>query len=117
MIRIKLGMPGLAVKTFALYTSAILEARILSPPAPAEEWREAMDRLSERSCAIYRGYVRENPDFLAYFRQATPEGELAALPLASRPTHRKKGGGVESLRAIPWIFSWMQNRLMRAAKR
>ena len=112
MIRTKLGMPGLAVKTLALYTSAILEAGILRPPAPRDEWRETMDRLSRTSCALYREVVRDNPDFLEYFRQATPEGELGALPLASRPTHRKQGGGVESLRAIPWIFSWMQNRLM-----
>jgi len=112
MIRVKLGMTGLAVKTFAVYTSAILEARILQPPTPGPAWRDAMDRLAARSCAAYRGVVRETPEFLTYFRQATPEGELAALPLASRPTSRKKGGGIESLRAIPWIFSWMQNRLM-----
>ena len=112
MIRTKLGMTGLAVKTLALYTSAILEARAARPPEPLPEWRALMDRVSERSCAIYRGVVRENPDFLSYFRQATPEGELGALPLASRPTSRKKDGGIESLRAIPWIFSWTQNRLM-----
>lgn len=112
MIRTKLGMTGLAVKTLALYTSAILEARTARPPDPRPEWRTLMDRVSERSCAIYRGVVRENPDFLSYFRQATPEGELGALPLASRPTSRKKDGGIEALRAIPWIFSWTQNRLM-----
>jgi phosphoenolpyruvate carboxylase len=112
MIRTKLGMTGLAVKTLAVYTSAILEARTLHPPTPKNEWREIMDRLADRSCARYRATVQETPDFLDYFRQATPEGELGALPLASRPTSRKQGGGIESLRAIPWIFSWMQNRLM-----
>jgi phosphoenolpyruvate carboxylase len=112
MIRTKLGMTGLAVKTLALYTSAILEARSANPPAPSDAWRATMDRLALRSCDAYRAVVRDNPDFLRYFRQATPEGELAELPLASRPTSRKKGGGIESLRAIPWIFSWMQNRLM-----
>ncbi len=112
MIRTKLGMTGLAVKTLALYTSAILEARTVSPPEPRPEWRELMDRVAQNSCDIYRGVVRGNPDFLPYFRQATPEGELGALPLASRPTSRKKDGGIEALRAIPWIFSWTQNRLM-----
>lgn len=113
MIRTKLGMTGLAVKTLALYTSAILEARAARPPAPSAEWRQTMDRLADRSCTAYRAVVRENPDFLTYFRQATPEGELAALPLASRPAHRnREDAGIESLRAIPWIFSWMQNRLM-----
>jgi len=112
MIRTKLGMSGLAVKTLALYTSAILEARTVRPPEPQGAWRDAMERMAASSCEIYRGVVRDNPDFLRYFRQATPEGELGALPLASRPTSRKKGGGIESLRAIPWIFSWTQNRLM-----
>ncbi|MEM1403513.1 MAG: phosphoenolpyruvate carboxylase [Pseudomonadota bacterium] len=112
MIRTKLGMTGLAVKTFALYTSAILEAQVISPPAPKPEWRETMDRLAESSCNAYRRVVRDTADFITYFREATPEGELSVLPLASRPTRRKQGGGIESLRAIPWIFSWTQNRLM-----
>jgi phosphoenolpyruvate carboxylase len=112
MIRTKLGMPGLAVKTLALYTSAVLEAQTVTPPTPEPAWRDTMDRLAERSCTAYRAVVRDNPRFVEYFRQATPETELAALPLASRPTHRKRGGGIESLRAIPWIFAWMQNRLM-----
>ncbi|GAB5412997.1 MAG: phosphoenolpyruvate carboxylase [Congregibacter sp.] len=112
MIRTKLGMSGLAVKTLAVYTSAVLEAQVANPPAPQPAWRETMDRLAASSCNTYRGVVRDDTDFLTYFRQATPEGELSYLPLASRPTHRKKDGGIESLRAIPWIFSWMQNRLM-----
>lgn len=112
MIRTKLGMTGLAVKTFALYTSAVLEARTAHPPTPKEHWRQTMDRLAAHSCDEYRGVVRDDPRFLTYFREATPEGELGALPLASRPTSRKKDGGIESLRAIPWIFSWTQNRLM-----
>jgi phosphoenolpyruvate carboxylase len=112
MIRTKLGMTGLAVKTLAVYTSAVLAARTASPPAPKDAWRATMDRLAARSCRAYRAVVRDDPDFLSYFRQATPEGELGALPLASRPTSRKKDGGIESLRAIPWIFSWTQNRLM-----
>jgi phosphoenolpyruvate carboxylase len=59
--------------------------------------------------------VREEPDFVAYFRSATPEQELAKLPLGSRPARRAAGGGIESLRAIPWIFAWSQNRLMLPA--
>ncbi|WOJ95424.1 phosphoenolpyruvate carboxylase [Congregibacter brevis] len=112
MIRTKLGMTGLAVKTLALYTSAILEARTAHPPKPKAHWRETMNRLGESSCDAYRAVVRDDPRFLTYFREATPEGELGALPLASRPTSRKKDGGIEALRAIPWIFSWTQNRLM-----
>ena len=59
--------------------------------------------------------MRGEPDFVPYFRAATPEQELAKLPLGSRPSKRNPNGGVESLRAIPWIFAWMQNRLMLPA--
>ncbi len=64
-----------------------------------------MDELSDISCDLYRGYVRENKDFVPYFRSATPEQELGKLPLGSRPAKRRPTGGVESLRAIPWIFA------------
>ena len=115
MIRFKYGLPEVAVASLSLYTSAILEANLLPPPEPKDEWRAVMDQLSEVSCGIYRGYVRENPDFVPYFRSATPELELGKLPLGSRPAKRRPSGGVESLRAIPWIFAWTQNRLMLPA--
>ncbi len=114
-IRAKLGLPAIAIKTLGLYTSAILQANLLEPPAPKPAWREVMERIAETSCQHYRAVVREEPRFVDYFRQATPEQELARLPLGSRPARRKAGGGIESLRAIPWIFAWSQNRLMLPA--
>ncbi|MEN8470595.1 phosphoenolpyruvate carboxylase, partial [Enterobacter cloacae subsp. cloacae] len=92
-----------------------LEANLLPPPEPKESWCRIMDELSDISCDLYRGYVRENKDFVPYFRSATPEQELGKLPLGSRPAKRRPTGGVESLRAIPWIFAWTQNRLMLPA--
>ena len=115
MIRFKLGIPDLAIKTLALYTDAILEANLLPPPAPKQEWRDLMNKMSDISCTIYQDTVHRNPDFIPYFYQATPEAELARLPLGSRPAKRRPNGGVESLRAIPWIFGWTQNRLMLPA--
>ncbi|CAH0541687.1 phosphoenolpyruvate carboxylase [Vibrio marisflavi] len=115
MIRFKLGLPDVAVNSFNLYASAILEANLLPPPEPKHEWRNLMDELSDVSCEAYRGIVRGEPDFVPYFRQATPELELGKLPLGSRPAKRNPKGGVESLRAIPWIFSWSQNRLVLPA--
>ena len=115
MIRTKLGWTSLAVKTLALYTTAICRANLLTPPAPRPEWRQMMEILSAESCLAYRDVVREEPDFVPYFRHATPEQELAKLPLGSRPARRAGGGGIESLRAIPWIFAWSQNRLMLPA--
>ncbi|MBA6411869.1 phosphoenolpyruvate carboxylase [Parahaliea sp. F7430] len=115
MIRAKLGWSSLAVQTLALYTTAICRANLSTPPAPRPEWREVMEALSEDSCAAYRAVIRGEPEFVSYFRYATPEQELAGLPLGSRPARRAGGGGIESLRAIPWIFAWSQNRLMLPA--
>ena len=115
MIRFKYGLPEVTISSLSLYTSAILEANLLPPPEPKASWRQIMDELSTISCEMYRGYVRENDKFVPYFRSATPELELGKLPLGSRPAKRRPNGGVESLRAIPWIFAWTQNRLMLPA--
>lgn len=111
-IRYKFGLPRLATRSLHLYASAILESLITPPPAPKAEWRQLMETMAERSCDVYRSYVRDKADFVRYFRQATPEQELSSLPLGSRPSKRKSDGGIESLRAIPWIFAWSQNRLV-----
>ena len=115
MIRFKFGLPEVTIASLSLYTGAILEANLLPPPEPKPEWQAIMDQLSADSCNMYRGYVREHADFVPYFRSATPEQELGKLPLGSRPAKRRPAGGVESLRAIPWIFAWTQNRLMLPA--
>ncbi|MEQ5222658.1 phosphoenolpyruvate carboxylase [Providencia alcalifaciens] len=115
MIRFKFGLPQVTISSLAMYASAILEANLLPPPEPKEAWKSVMNSLSDVSCAMYRDYVREQPDFVSYFRAATPELELGKLPLGSRPAKRRPTGGVETLRAIPWIFAWTQNRLMLPA--
>ncbi|WBA11873.1 phosphoenolpyruvate carboxylase [Salinivibrio kushneri] len=115
MIRFKLGLPDVAVNSLNLYTSAILEANLLPPPEPKQEWRQLMDTLSDISCQAYRDVVRGHEKFVPYFRSTTPELELGKLPLGSRPSKRNPDGGVESLRAIPWIFAWSQNRLLLPA--
>lgn len=114
MIRFKFGLPQLAEQNLNLYLAAVLEATLQPPPAPEPAWRAAMERLAADGVAAYRAVVREHPQFVEYFRQATPEQELGRLPLGSRPAKRGSGG-VESLRAIPWIFAWTQTRLMLPA--
>lgn len=115
MIRFKFGLPKLAQRSLALYASAVLEGVLLPPPEPKAQWRELMAQLASTSCEAYRAVVRHHPEFVPYFRAATPELELGQLPLGSRPPKRNPNGGVESLRAIPWIFAWSQNRLMLPA--
>ncbi|MEH6577649.1 MAG: phosphoenolpyruvate carboxylase [Amphritea sp.] len=115
MIRFKFGVPEIAVRNLELYTSATLEATLAPAPGPEPQWRELMDSLSDCGLKEYRAVVRHDPQFVAYFRAATPEQELAKLPLGSRPAKRRADGGVESLRAIPWIFAWTQIRLMLPA--
>ena len=84
----------------------------LGTPSKVEvrpEWRETMNTLSQTSEETYRKFVYETPGFLDYWYAATPINELARLPIGSRPAKRSKGG-FESIRAIPWMFSWMQSR-------
>jgi phosphoenolpyruvate carboxylase len=111
-IRYKFGMPILAQRSLALYASAILEALILPPPAPKQQWRDAIIKMAADGRDNYRQIVRHDENFVPYFRVATPEQELGKLPLGSRPAKRKPTGGIESLRAIPWIFAWAQTRMV-----
>jgi phosphoenolpyruvate carboxylase len=74
-----------------------------------------MDRLSERARRSYRHVVFDDPRFLDYFRAATPEAELRAVHIGSRPPRRSGGDGVAGLRAIPWQFAWTQTRLLLAS--
>ena len=115
MIRFKFGMKGIAIRHLELYTAATLEATLLPPPQPKPQWRELMQRMTQTSLAVYKETVHGEPEFIRYLRTVTPELELQMLPLGSRPARRKVGGGIESLRAIPWVFAWTQVRLMLPA--
>ena len=77
---------------------------------PPDRWFALLDRLSADARASYRGLVYESPAFLDYFREATPIEAISELRLGSRPARRSASARVEELRAIPWVFSWTQNR-------
>jgi phosphoenolpyruvate carboxylase len=83
-----------------------------APTAPETrpEWSAAMEQLAEAGRQAFRAFVYETPGFIDYWQQATPINELANLPISSRPARRKSGGGFSDIRAIPWVFSWMQSR-------
>ncbi|MGF1657565.1 MAG: phosphoenolpyruvate carboxylase [Verrucomicrobiales bacterium] len=76
------------------------------------EWREVMDGMSQASFSAYKAVVHDDPDFLEFWRAATPIEEIGSLRLGSRPAYRKKTTSVSDLRAIPWVFSWMQSRVV-----
>jgi phosphoenolpyruvate carboxylase len=82
-----------------------------APPATTihDDWRAVMDVLAEVGRAAYRTLVYETPGFLDYWQAATPIRELSAMPIGSRPAKRGQGGFAQ-IRAIPWVFSWMQSR-------
>ena len=115
MIRWKFGLPDIAVQTLTAYVQSVMQATLNPGGKPRLEFVDLMHSLAADSVKSYRALVRDHPDFVAYFRQVTPEGALGKLPLGSRPAKRNADGGIESLRAIPWIFAWMQIRLMLPA--
>ncbi|MFN2315319.1 MAG: phosphoenolpyruvate carboxylase [Gemmatimonadales bacterium] len=112
MIDAKFSLPAIAERTLELYTTAVLLATVAPTAAPAPAWRTRMQHLADRSRDAYRTLVYETPEFLEYFRLATPEIELGQLLVGSRPARRHPGTGVGSLRAIPWVFAWTQTRLL-----
>lgn len=111
MINQNFGYMDRAERTMDIYTAAVLAEKLTDRKRPTPEWRAMMKKISDISCAAYRKVVREDERFVPYFRSATPELELSNLNIGSRPAKRNPTGGVESLRAIPWNFSWTQTRL------
>jgi phosphoenolpyruvate carboxylase len=114
MIQAKFGMRGIALRTLEVYLSATLEAALASATPVPEEWRGAMDRLAAGARTAYQRTVYDDPRFPCYFRAATPEAEIDALHIGSRPA-RRSAGGLHALRAIPWQFAWTQTRLLLAS--
>ncbi|MBR1231426.1 phosphoenolpyruvate carboxylase [Bradyrhizobium sp. AUGA SZCCT0182] len=97
-----------------ILTAATLEASLLQPKhsAPRPEYLKAMEELSALAFRAYRGLVYETEGFADYFWGSTVINEIATLNIGSRPASRKKTREIEDLRAIPWVFSWAQCRLM-----
>ncbi|KAJ4710605.1 Phosphoenolpyruvate carboxylase [Melia azedarach] len=116
MVQAKFGLPLTAVRQLEIYTTAVLLATLQPPQPPREEkWRNLMEEISNVSCQNYRSTVYENPEFLAYFHEATPQAELGFLNIGSRPSRRKNSIGIGHLRAIPWVFAWTQTRFVLPA--
>ncbi|KQK18155.1 hypothetical protein BRADI_1g39167v3 [Brachypodium distachyon] len=104
------GEEHLCFRTLQRFTAATLEHGMHPPVSPKPEWRALMDEMAVVATEEYRSMVFKEPRFLEYFRSATPETEYGRMNIGSRPSKRKPGGGIETLRAIPWIFAWTQTR-------
>ncbi len=109
----KYSDPVLAEWNLEIMIAACLEA-LVSPNRPAvgiaQRWDEAMETMSQDAFAFYRKRIAENPEVLEYFEQATPVNELEHARIGSRPARRSQNRSLEDLRAIPWVFGWMQSR-------
>jgi len=109
----KYSDPVLAEWNLEILIAACLEAltRVDGPqPGADEPWAEIMERMSEDAYQFYRRNIADSEDVLTYFEQATPVNELEHAQIGSRPARRSKGRKLEDLRAIPWVFGWMQSR-------
>ena len=95
-----------------LNAAIVHSAQVTGPTAKSEPpaWHEAMAALAVTGRRVYRAFVYENPHFLDYWQQATPIQELSQLRISSRPASRTSKGGFSAMRAIPWVFSWVQSR-------
>ncbi|MFK7888212.1 MAG: phosphoenolpyruvate carboxylase [Gammaproteobacteria bacterium] len=111
IINAKYGLRALALRTLEQAASAVMlaSAPTSSEPRPAP-WRAAMETLSGASRGAYRDMVYDGEGFTDYFRRSTPIDVIERLSIGSRPASRRKGAGVENLRAIPWVFAWTQSR-------
>jgi len=115
VISTKYGNPDTGRRNLEVLLAATLEASLTDHEnrvEPAEQFHGVMDQLSSLAFNAYRGLVYETPGFTTYFRQSTVVSEIATLNIGSRPASRKPSEQIEDLRAIPWVFSWAQCRLM-----
>lgn len=113
VISSKYSNPFIAERNIELVISAVIEATWLRERTGKEEkrWEAVMESLSRESYRAYRSLVYEDEDFLSFFQWATPIEEVSSLNIGSRPARRTESLRIEDLRAIPWVFSWMQSRM------
>jgi phosphoenolpyruvate carboxylase len=115
VIAAKYGTREAAALNLESIVSATLLASLETTAASAQEaerFAAAMERISRAAFIAYRALVYETPGFNTFFRQTTPLAEIAELKIGSRPASRTRSDRIEDLRAIPWVFSWAQARVM-----
>jgi phosphoenolpyruvate carboxylase len=111
----KYSVPEIAHRELELATSATLATGRSRPHEHSEQFEQLMGEMARASAERYRSIVHDDPDFVAFFEAVTPVHEISRLRLGSRPAKRTQAGGIEDLRAIPWVFSWTQARIVLPA--
>ncbi len=111
VIHDKYGVRPLALRNLEQMTGAVLRASLKREERIRAEWIEIMQCVADTSREAYRSLVFESPEFVPYFRAATPIDVIERLAIGSRPAARRSRQGIENLRAIPWVFSWAQTRV------
>jgi len=106
----KYADPLLAEWNLEVTLAAALESRLRPTSTAKKEWILAMDEMSREAFSYYRKHIAEDPELLEYFESATPVNELEYARAGSRPARRAATRGLNDLRAIPWVFGWMQSR-------
>ena len=116
VISARYSTPQIAHRELELVAGAVLASTVDIQPRPVPDrmvcFTAAMERMAACSERAYRALVYEDPDFAAFFESATPIDAIARLRLGSRPARRLATGRIEDLRAIPWVFSWTQARIL-----
>jgi phosphoenolpyruvate carboxylase len=115
VIASKYADPESGERNLEILVASVIEASLAERPrtdAQRDHDAQVMESLSALALRAYRALVRETPGFLEYFRASTPIAEIADLNIGSRPASRKGSARLEDLRAIPWVFSWTQCRVM-----
>jgi phosphoenolpyruvate carboxylase len=113
VISFRYGVPPLGHRHMEQIVSAALIASSDKPAPPEVEpaWRVAMQEMAAHSLAVYRALVHDDPEFWPFYAQATPIKYISRLPIASRPASRSRQlSSLDALRAIPWVFAWVQSR-------
>lgn len=116
VISARYSTPEIAHRELELAVGAVLRATVGASPQPEPErlhrFAAAMAQMADWSREAYRGLVYGDPGFVEFFHQATPINEISNLQLGSRPARRVATAAIEDLRAIPWVFSWTQVRII-----
>jgi len=114
VISFRYSLPPIAHRHLEQIANAVLlaSAESLRRRQPGQEWVRAMRAMAQTSQQVYRSLVYDDPEFWTFYAQATPIAHISRLPIASRPVYRPGGQivGLHELRAIPWVFAWVQSR-------